>query len=162
MSTQSISPLAQVYNPVVVDDNNMMEDFSNTGNSTLPVISYGPATRRRFTSTQRRPLELHDQADSTQFRRFPTIPVSNYGVSPPEHGILRSRSQDRNSKMQPSSSLQPKTSNISLQSKASHNSNGELQESAFMQRLDAIERSQAKIESLLNRISQNIGSPNTS
>jgi len=107
---QSYSPLAQVYNPVVVDDNNMTEDLSNTGNSTLPVISYGPATRRRFTSTQRRPVELFDQPDSNQFKRFPTNPTTNYKVSPPEHGILRSRSQDRNSKMQPSTALQSKTS----------------------------------------------------
>lgn len=160
MSTQSFSPLAQMYNPVVVDDNNMMEDHSNTGNSTLPVISYGPATRRRFTSTQRRPMEIPDQADSSQFKRFPTIPASSYN-SPPERGFLRSRSQDRNSKMQSSTALRPKTSNISLQSKTSHMSNGELQESAFMQRLDAIERSQAKIESLLIHITQNMSS-NTS
>ena len=157
MSTQSISPLAQVYNPVVVDDSNMMEDLSNTGNSTFPIISYGPATRRRFTSTQRRPMELiaSDQVDSTQLRRFPT---TNYKVSPPERGVLRSRSQDRHPKLQPSSSLRPRTSNISLQSKTSHISNGELQESAFAQRLDAIERSQANIESLLAQISQNIRS----
>ena len=161
MSTQSFSPLAQVYNPVVIDDSNIMEDISNTGNSTLPVISYGPATRRRFTSTQRRPLELPEQADSSQFRRFPSNPMTNFGVSPPERGFLRSRSQDRNSKTQSSTTLQPKTSNISLQSKASHISNGEFQESAFMQRLDAIEKSQAKIESLLAQISQNINSTNT-
>ena len=42
MSAQSYSPLAQVYNPVVVDDINM-DDLSNAGNSTFPVISYGPA-----------------------------------------------------------------------------------------------------------------------
>jgi hypothetical protein len=161
MSAQSFSPLAQIYNnPVVVDDNRMMEDLSNAGNSTpLPVISYGPATRRRFTSTQRRPVELHDHADSTQFKRFPTIPSTNYNVSPPEHGVLRSRSQDRNPKTRPSTALQSKTSHISLQSKSStHVSNAELQESSFLQRLDAIERSQANIESLLTQISQNISS----
>ena len=157
MSTQSFSPLAQVYHPVVVDDNSMMEDRSNTGNSTLPVISYGPATRRRLTLTQRRPnLEppAPDQADSTQFRRFPTIPSTNYKISPPEQGVLRSRSQDRNSRMQPSTALQSKTSHVSLQSKTSQITNVELQESVVMQRLDAIERSQAKIESLLAQISQ--------
>ena len=41
-------------------------------------------------------------------------------------------------------------------------SGGEFQESAFMQRLDAIEKSQAKIESLLSQISQNLSSTNTS
>ena len=160
MSAHSFSPLAQMYNPVVVDDNLMMEDLSNAGNSTLPlpVVSYGPATRRRFTSTQRRPVELPDRADSTQLKRFPTIPSTNYKVSPPEHGVLRSRSQDRNPKTQISTALQSKTSHFSLQSKTSHVSNAELQESTFMQRLDTIERSQAKIESLLAQISQNISS----
>ena len=150
MSAQSYSPLAQVYNPVVVDvDDNTTEDPSNPGNSTLPIISYGPATRRRFTSTQRRPVEPPDQAVSTQLKRFPSIPTTNYKVSPPEHGILRSRSQDRNLRKQRSTALQSTMSDIS---------NGEFQESAFMQRLDAIERSQAKIESLLTQISQNINS----
>jgi hypothetical protein len=139
-----------VYNPVVVDDNVMMDDYSNPGNSALPVISYGPATRRRFTSTSRRPVDLPDQANSTQLRRFPSIPTTNYKVSPPEHGILLSRSQDHISKKQPSTALQSKTSHIS---------NDELQDSEFiMQRLDDIERSQAKIESLLIQISQNINS----
>ena len=150
MSAQSYSPLAQVYNPVVVDvDDNAMEYLSNPGNSSLPVISYGPATRRRLTTTQRRPMELPDQAVSTQLKRFPTIPPTNYKVSPPEHGILRSRSQDRSLKKQRSSALQSNISDIS---------NGELQESTLMQRLDDIERSQAKIESLLNQISQNMRS----
>jgi len=146
MSAQSYSPLAQVYNPVVVDDNVMKEDLSNPGNLTLPAISYGPATRRRFTSTQRRPqaVEPPDQADSNQLQRFPTIPTTNYKVSPPEHGVLRSRSQDRNSKMQPSTAFQPKTSYISLQSKTSSISNGEHQESEFLQRLDAIEKKPSK------------------
>lgn len=151
MSAQSYSPLAQVYNPVIVDvDDNMMEDLSNPGNSTLQVISYGPATRRRFTPTQRRPhVEPPDQAVSSQLKRFPTISTTNYKVSPPERGILRSRSGDRTLKRQRSSALQ---------SNASEFSNGEHQDSAFMQRLDVIERSQAKIESLLAQVLQNISS----
>jgi hypothetical protein len=153
MSAQPYSPLAQVYNPVVVDDN-MMEDLSNSDNSAQPIISYGPATRRRFTSTQRRPVAVEppDQAYSTQLRRFPTVPTMNKNkVSPPEHGILRSRSQDRYLKPQP---LQPKASDIS--DREQHP-----QRSEFMQRLDDIERRQERIESLLAQISQNLSSNRT-
>ena len=148
MSAQSYSrPLVQVYNPVVGDDS-MMENPSNPGSSVHPAIN-GPAiTRRRFTLTQRRPVEPSDQAHSTQLTRYPTISTMNYQkISPPDHGILRSRSQDRNAKMQTSPALKSKASDIST---------GELQHSAFMQRLDDIERTQAKIETLLSQISQSI------
>jgi len=117
-----------VHNPVLADN---VEDPSSPDKSTHSVISYGP-TSRRFSATQRRPVEL-----STK-------------ISPPDQGILRSRSQDRNPKMQV------------LRSKASDISNGALQQSAFMQRLDDIEGRQANIESLLTQISQNIGSNNKS
>jgi len=149
MSAQSYSPLAQVYNPVVIDDN--MEDSSNPGHSAQPVISYGPATRRRFTPIQRRPVGLSDQAHSTQLRRFPTIPTMNMKkVSPPAHGILRSRSQDRYLKMQPSTAPQSEVSDMS---------DGEHpQRPEFMQRLDDIEKRQERIESLLIHISQTISS----
>lgn len=146
MSAQLNSPLAQVYHPVVVDD--IAEDPSNPDSSAQPVISYGPATRRRFTSTHRRPVELFDQAQSTQLRRFPTTPMNNNRVSPPENGILRSRSQDRYHKMQLSTTPASKVSDVS---------DGEhSQRSEFMQRLDDIERRQERIESLLTQISQNI------
>jgi hypothetical protein len=125
----------------------MMEDTSDPGN---PVITY-PATRRRFTSTQRRPVEpSFDQAHSSQLTLFPTIPtVHHKKISPPEHGILRSRSQDRNSKMLPLTALKSNASDIS---------NGEPQQPVIMQRLDDIEARQAKIESLLTQIWQNISS----
>ena len=149
MSAHSYSPLAQVYNPVVVDEN-LMEDPSNPGNSVSPVISYGPATRRRFTSTnRRRPVEPSDQAHSTQLRRFPTTPTMNIKLSPPEHGISRSRSQDHYLKI-------PRPSTVP-DSKASDISDGEHpQHSEFIQRLDDIERRQERIESLLHQISQKI------
>lgn len=147
MSAQSYSPLAQVYNPVVVDDNT--EAPLSPGHSAQPVVSYGPATRRRFTSVHKRPVEL-DQAHSTQLRQFPTIPMNINKVSPPAHGILLSRSEDRYLKRQPSSLPQ---SNL-----ASDINDDEQhpQRSEFMQRLDDIERRQARIESLLVRISENI------
>ena len=140
-SFMTVQSLAQVHNPVLVDN---VEDPSSPGKSTHPVISYGP-TSRRFSATQRRPVELSDHAHSPQLTRFPTK------ISPPDQGkILRSRSQDRNPKMQV------------LRSKASDISNGALQQSAFMQRLDDIEGRQANIESLLTQISQNIGGNNKS
>ena len=136
---------AQLYSPLVVDDN-MIED-PNPGNSAHP-INYVSPTRRRFTVTQRRPVEPFDQAHSTQLARFPTIPSTNPSkITPLEHGVLRSRSQDRTTRTQPSTTLKSKASDIS---------NGEPQQSAFMQRLDDIEKRQAKIESLLTQISQNI------
>jgi hypothetical protein len=136
---------AQLYNPLVVDDN--IED-PNPGNSAHPIINYASPSRRRFTVTQRRPMEPFDQAHSTQLARFPTIPSTNpTKITPVEPGILRSRSQDRTLRTQPSTTLKSKASDIS---------NGESQQSAFIQRLDDIEKRQAKIESLLTQISQNI------
>ena len=134
ISAQSGSPLAQVFNPLVVGDN--IED-SGSSLAAQPVVSYGPLSRRRITSTQKRPVEPSDQAHSTQLNRFPTI-------SPPEHGILRSRSQDR--------TLKSKASNISDDEQHPQ------QQSEFMQRLDDIEKRQERIEVLLTQISQSISS----
>lgn len=147
MSNQSFSPLAQVYNPVVID-----EDAEDPGNSAQPVISYGPATRRRFTSVSKRPMEFSDQMHSTQLRRYPTVPPMDINkISPPERGILRSRSHDRYLKVQRSTAPDSRPLDVS-------DSEQYPQRSEFIQRLDDIERRQEKIESLLIQISQNISS----
>lgn len=50
--TQSISPLAQVFQPFIMDD---VDDDSKEGTSQItpaPLVSYGPASRRRLASMQ--------------------------------------------------------------------------------------------------------------
>lgn len=70
--TQSISPLAQVFQPLVMDD-----DVQNNGlPQSLPFVSYGPASRRRLAPIQseRHPNDIPEPTPTTQ--RRPPWPVT--------------------------------------------------------------------------------------
>lgn len=76
--TQSISPLAQVFQPLIMDD---VDDDPKEGtpqSTPAPLISYGPASRRRLASMQsmRRP----DPIPIAQ--RRPPLPVINTRQEP--------------------------------------------------------------------------------
>jgi hypothetical protein len=79
------SPLAQVFQPLVVDipEEGALETDkvppSGSSSPIAPIISYGPASRRRLSSLAPAPQpELfrgqQNQAHSTAFRKFPTLP----------------------------------------------------------------------------------------
>jgi len=72
---QGISPLAQVFQPLVVDDDVPKDGLPQS--IPLHFVSYGPASRRRLASIQsgRRPTDTPDPTPTTQ-RRSPW-PVTN-------------------------------------------------------------------------------------
>ncbi|KAG2128545.1 hypothetical protein DEU56DRAFT_818870 [Suillus clintonianus] len=75
--TQSISPLAQVFQPLIMDDE---DDASKKGvpqSTPAPLISYGPASRRRLASMRsvRRPADSPNPIPIAQ--RRPPWPVIN-------------------------------------------------------------------------------------
>jgi hypothetical protein len=129
--SQTLSPLAQVFNPLVVEDDLMREPCVSPG------VSYGPATRRRLLSiqpSQRRPQPepLSTQFQSNQLKRFPKS----------------SDSQDRHAIDHAMTAAEIKD--------MEDNMNGDLQQSAIMKRLDDMEKRQERIESLLQDLSHNI------
>jgi hypothetical protein len=58
------SPLAQIFQPLVVADEEAVLDDGTEGqavqNPSIPVLSYGPATRRRLSSTHRQGAKFGD------------------------------------------------------------------------------------------------------
>ncbi|KIM44732.1 hypothetical protein M413DRAFT_442685 [Hebeloma cylindrosporum] len=135
---QILSPLAQVFNPLVVEDDVTREPYISPG------VSYGPATRRRPLSirpSQRRPQpdQLSAQSPSNQLRRSP-------GTG--DKDSLRSPSQDRHTVDHPMTAASVKD--------IENNTTGDLQQSAIMKRLDDLEKRQERIESLLQGLSHNI------
>jgi len=82
------SPLAQVFQPLVVDDN-MPETINSAAGPAGPIsISYGPASRRRVSSMQsmkqwRHPESLINQAQANAMKKFPpkSSPVDQSALS---------------------------------------------------------------------------------
>ncbi|KAJ3493550.1 hypothetical protein NLJ89_g10992 [Agrocybe chaxingu] len=153
---QTASPLAQVFNPFLVEDDNMPEYMS--GHSIPPGVSFGPATRRRLTSmaqpSQRRvtepPVGNAGGVISHATRRFPVMSDKD---SPPGNSVQRSRSHDHYQRKQPIPAGEIEDG---------EDSQGETGEQAnVLRRLDAMDKRQKNIESLLMEISQNIHSSRT-
>ncbi|KAG1767168.1 hypothetical protein EV702DRAFT_1036192 [Suillus placidus] len=71
--TQSISPLAQVFQPLIMDDVNDDSKEGTPQTTPVPLISYGPASRRRLASMQS--ARCPDPIPIIQ--RRPPLPVIN-------------------------------------------------------------------------------------
>ena len=142
--SHTFSPLAQVFNPLVVEGDVTREPYVSPG------ISYGPATRRRPLSiqpSQRRPQPdpLSTPVQSIQLKRFHKTSDKD---SPPGHGFMRSPGQDEHAVDHAMTAAEIKD--------MEDNTNGDLQQSAIMKRLDTMEKRQERIESLLQDLSHNI------
>lgn len=135
------SPLAQVFQPLVVGDDHQDEQSSDHNNA---LVSYGPATRRRLSSMVRRPTAPPadpfggpSQPQPIGARRIPT------GVSPSKRsGVLNasllSESPDAKSGSEHMATMEETEENIGM--------------SALAKRLDSIEQQQKRIEDLLLRL----------
>ncbi|CCM01811.1 uncharacterized protein FIBRA_03879 [Fibroporia radiculosa] len=141
--TQNISsPLAQVFQPLVVDDDATDEQSVDNGSG---LVSYGPASRRRLTSMPRRPTGFaHNdvfsgpsQNQSTALRRFPTY--SSGGKSNMLGSQMLSSSPDAKSSSEP------------LETAEEAEESGPV---GLQERLDAIDEKQKRIEDLLLQISR--------
>ncbi|OSX63980.1 hypothetical protein POSPLADRAFT_1138127 [Postia placenta MAD-698-R-SB12] len=135
------SPLAQVFQPLVVGDDHQDEQSSDHNNA---LVSYGPATRRRLSSMVRRPTAPPadpfggpSQPQPIGARRIPT------GVSPSKRsGVLNasllSESPDAKSGSEHMATMEETEESIGM--------------SALARRLDGIEQQQKRIEDLLLRL----------
>jgi len=147
---QTFSPLAQVFNPLVVEDDITREPYASPGVSYVSSgVSYGPATRRRPLSiqpSQRRPLPdpFPTQFQSNQLKMFQGASDKD---SPPGRGFMPSASQDQHT-------VNPAMTAADI--KDVDNMKDDLQQSAIMKRLDDMEKRQERIESLLQNLSHNI------
>lgn len=148
----AFSPLAQVFQPLVVDEDPFKATANNAANasgSLFPLgISYGPASRRRLTSIQSMHRGAHEplqtQLQLNTGKKFPLIG--------------RGSPKDREGPFKRDISLErmPETvTEVKEQEGASGTNNpGEVQ---WLERLTQIEQRQARIEDLLSQIAKNVG-----
>ncbi|KAJ2918690.1 hypothetical protein MD484_g1789, partial [Candolleomyces efflorescens] len=151
MEPQSFSPLAQVFQPLVVEEEDEDTLAALTPAATTTALSYGPASRRRINSivpSRRAPDPLLAQAQmNNAMKKFPM--GAGTGLSPPdpskEGGIpirsgrtgARGRSYDRPSTVE----------------EIREQESDDIGKSARLERrLDEIEKRQERIEVLLSSI----------
>lgn len=145
------SPLAQVFNPLVVEDDQNRET-PNASSSLASGVSYGPATRRRMTSihTGQQRRVTHDGLYAQMHRK---VPVMSDKHSPPDQGPLRSRSHER--------WTSPSTTAKEIKD-SEENTGEDPSNSAILHRLEDMEQRQARIEELLTQIAHNMKNHNVS
>jgi hypothetical protein len=142
------SPLAQMYNPLVVDDDMVAHDQEESEahqHASGPALSYGPLSRRRFMSTNRRTVsEISAPASSSQapgVRRGDTTPTS-------------SRLAEQESVSQsPDERLEPETAE---QAEEEEEAWGGVP--GLMRRLSVMEQRERRIEDLLVQLNQKVKS----
>lgn len=147
------SPLAQLFQPLVVDDDVIPEDSENGPDSggMLTGVSYGPASRRRLMSiTQKRPIEAASQA-----MRWGASTVANkllgeqpLSASPDQQRIERERDAE-----QEEEDPQPETAEQVQQEEQDGGG-----EPKMMRKLRLMEDRQKRIEDLLIQLNERIGS----
>ncbi|RDB20824.1 Calcium channel YVC1 [Hypsizygus marmoreus] len=155
-----ISPLAQVFQPLVVDDTIAEEptDKSSPTAPLAPMVSFGPASRRRLSSMQSlrgqhaEPLLYHAQANA--MKKFPTLPKPsspvNTSTKPASPINTMTKSPDQIPPAPKSPTRRPE-SVLESESEAESQRGGI---STWASRLDEMERRQERIESLLMQIAK--------
>ncbi|KAG5717438.1 hypothetical protein E4T56_gene7242 [Termitomyces sp. T112] len=154
-----VSPLAQVFSPLVVVDRPIPEesdqaDEDKTPSSSSPMpppaaVSYGPASRRRISMVslrgQRPASPPHRQ--QVKLRKFSTFPKSS---SPPRMPLLHS--PEAIEEPDPESPASPEVVTEALVERR-----GEHPDSIVLERrLDEMEKRQERIEELLKQIARDI------
>ncbi|TFK39792.1 hypothetical protein BDQ12DRAFT_722005 [Crucibulum laeve] len=138
------SPLAQVFQPLVVDEDIPEEESEDTATAAPSGVSYGPASRRRLASIQsmhKRPGDsLLTQVQSNVMKRFPVM-----GKGSPPHDIL-SRSPD----------ALPMADRLASGETKVETEDNITEMGQWTKRLEEIERRQGRIEILLTQIADNI------
>ncbi|KAH9913920.1 uncharacterized protein B0H18DRAFT_887613, partial [Fomitopsis serialis] len=165
------SPLAQVFQPLIMDQENEAEQPAQDGGAQ---VSYGPASRRRLSSMQRRPTAVGQTGHTDPFggvlfsghagsgqglgaRKLPgaptvTSPGARLGItgqalssSPETRDVRSSGDRDRDAR-----SVHGQThSHEPLETAEEEQEEGKM---PMDRRLDGIERRQQRIEELLERL----------
>lgn len=129
--TPGMSPLAQVFQPLVMDD-----DASKDGLPQSHFVSYGPASRRRLASMQsmRHPTNLPNPTPTAQ--RRPPWPVTGSRREPSDDPGLLSGSPEQN--------VQPETAE-----EAEETSFEESSMVRWFKHMESMEERQKRIEDIL-------------
>ncbi|KAJ8095307.1 hypothetical protein PM082_010530 [Marasmius tenuissimus] len=164
------SPLAQIYQPLIVDDVVAADNSfasqqppvsSSPGNGPSPLVSYGPASRRRLSSLQglhRRTtsdahrIVTHNQGlQRSQSQRRPSPSYATGVTQFPSVEEVADKSDDDQGKVLTESPPQI-ASPLPTVAQVLDDMDTESAQAKFNKRLDKIEQRQERIESLLEKI----------
>ncbi|KAJ7180666.1 hypothetical protein C8R46DRAFT_1070191 [Mycena filopes] len=139
------SPLAQLFQPLVVDDGGIPEDEvpNHSGAAAPPPagVSYGPAYRRRLSSMHVRDQSGQGGPAHMHMRRTSETPRMQFPAGPTGGG------DDNPFSASPDDRSLPTAEDVE-----------ENQDTPWMQRLEKMEERQERIEGLLEKIAQSLGS----
>ncbi|THH32452.1 hypothetical protein EUX98_g1732 [Antrodiella citrinella] len=193
LSQSTPSPLAQLFQPLIVDENNIPYGFSDyqlqqqtdqsqqqesqsqehiSPTSTEPMVSYGPASRRRLSSMHRR-----TGSAAPSLPAHPSLPTilsagSELTTSPPETagaqpmrrfppggaGVAARLAADNMARQALSESPdENKRARRDPRETASQIEEEEEDGEGMMERLDRMEAAQKRIEDMLRQMSENMG-----
>lgn len=139
------SPLAQIFQPLVVDDD-VVADMPQ--HSPQPLVSFGPASRRRLSSMTQHRRDGGNGHSGTSPQKTPSKDGGLFGSLKRFPGM----SSDDQIAESPSSM----SSMRSKQPTASDVMEGEAESGGVDRRMDEIERTQKKIEKLLEKIAESL------
>ena len=154
------SPLAQIYQPLIVDDIAAIDDTFSTQQSSIssspgrgpsPLISYGPASRRRLSSMQGLHRTTHNQGlQRSQSQRRPSPSHATGATQFPSVDEVAD-GNDKEGKVL-SESPPPMTSPLPTVGQVLQEIDTEGTQTRLNKRLENIEQRQQRIESLLEKI----------
>lgn len=149
----AFSPLAQVFQPLVVDEDPFRTTTNsaatNASGSLFPTgISYGPASRRRLTSIQSMHRGAHEPLQTQlQLNTGKKFPLIGRGSPKDREGPFK---RDVSLERMPETVMEVKEQ----EGASGTNSPGQMQ---WLERLTQIEQRQVRIEDLLSQIAKNVG-----
>ncbi|KAG2011863.1 calcium activated cation channel [Coprinopsis cinerea AmutBmut pab1-1] len=166
LGTAPFSPLAQVFKPVVVDTGTVIEELGETGQTLgeSTAISYGPASRRRFSSIVQGKRPSHEalrqqaQTNAALRRNFPVPPPPQLSRSPSSPPAVERAAVFGDRPLTTSPPRGGEGKPIDLEAAATHEGLDVL-----AKKMVQMEERQQRIEELLTRIADNLrthtGSP---
>lgn len=142
------SPLAQIFQPLIVDDD-IPEEPEDEQNSAGNFVSYGPASRRRLLSmNQRRPVEMAAQA-----MRWGPTSVAHKLLG--EHPLSQSPEQNQLEQQAERDEEDPQPETVTQVEDEEQSGGGEPR---LMRKLHLMEERQKRIEDLLLQLNDKIDS----
>ncbi|KAA1475470.1 hypothetical protein DENSPDRAFT_426990 [Dentipellis sp. KUC8613] len=146
------SPLAQIFQPLVVDEREGAPGGEQLQAGTREGVSYGPASRRRLSSMIRRPTVDVPQQQSTALRRFPTG-GSGHGLAHGWSSPLSASPEQQRAERQAQTQAQAQVDGPETAEQTEEKEEG-LGGVAWSKRLEEMEKRQTRIEALLEEIAR--------
>ena len=156
-ATSSPSPLALLFQPLIVDEDVLAEDQEEDQHEqkTPNLLSYGPASRRRLVSLgpKRRGRTLAERSPATSSQNR----WQHHDTRQPSHSLTRSDDGDQLSRSPGPTRVNPSTSSvIETAGQVLEDEEREGGETGLSRRLEVMEERQKRIEEMLVKLTESL------